>query len=294
MTDELQALHKTNTWELVDLPPGKSIVGCKWVYKIQTHSDGSIERYKARLVAKGFTQEYGVDYEETLAPVARITYVRSLLVVVAVRKWKLSQMDVKNAFLYGDLEEDVYMQPPPGYDCPPSKVCHLQKALYGLKQASRACFSKISSRLEQLGFTLSPYDTALFVRNTDKGKILLLLCVDDMIITGDDDDGILDLKNSLSEQFEMKDLGVLSYFLGLEVSLDKSGYYLTQAKYASDLLSRAGITDSKIASTPLEANVKFGPSDGKLLSDPAFYRKLLRSLIYLTNTRPDIAYVVHC
>ena len=120
------------------LPPGKSVVGCKWIYKIKTRSDGSIECYKARLVAKGFTQEYGIDYEETFASVARISSVRTLLAVAAARKWDLFQMDVKNAFLNGNLTEEVYMQPPPGLSVESNKVCHLRRALYGLKQAPRA------------------------------------------------------------------------------------------------------------------------------------------------------------
>jgi hypothetical protein len=123
---------------LVDLPPGKFAVGCKWVYKIKTRADGLVERYKAHLVAKGFAQEYGIDYEETFAPVARLTSVRSLLAVAAVRHWQLFQMDVKNAFLNGDLTEEVYMHLPPGYHHPPHKVCRLRQALYGLKQAPRA------------------------------------------------------------------------------------------------------------------------------------------------------------
>ena len=146
MSKELQALEKTHTWDLVDLPPNKTLVGCKWVYKIKTHSDGTIERYKACLVAKGYTQEYGIDYEETFAPVARLTSVRSLLAIAAARKWKLFQMDVKNAFLHDDLTEEVYMLPPPSYHAP-HKVCKLQKALYGLKQAPRAWFAKFSSTL---------------------------------------------------------------------------------------------------------------------------------------------------
>ena len=133
MSKELQALEKTHTWDLVDLPSGKTPIGSKWVYKIKTHSDGSIERYKARLVAKGYTQEYGIDYEETFAPVARLTSVRSLLAVAAVKHWPLFQMDVKNAFLNGDLDEEVYMHPPPGYSHPPHKVFLLRSALYGLK-----------------------------------------------------------------------------------------------------------------------------------------------------------------
>ncbi|MBV8801742.1 MAG: hypothetical protein JO131_02020, partial [Gammaproteobacteria bacterium] len=223
MNEELNALIKNNTWDLVDLPPEKSVVGCKWVYKIKTHADGSVERYKARLVAKGYTQEYGIDYEETFAPVARLTSVRALIAVASARKWSLFQMDVKNAFLNGDLTEEVYMQPPPGYLHAPNQVCRLRKALYGLKQAPRAWFSKFSSALLLLGFTSSAYDAALFRKQTESGLILILLYADDMIITGDDVKGIHDLKLSLSQKFEMKDLGNLSYFLGLEVNSNSSG-----------------------------------------------------------------------
>uniref|UniRef100_A0A2N9EVL3 CCHC-type domain-containing protein n=1 Tax=Fagus sylvatica TaxID=28930 RepID=A0A2N9EVL3_FAGSY len=269
MTEELQALEKTHTWDLVDLPHGKSAIGCKWVYKIKTKSDGSIERYKARLVAKGYAQEYGIDYEETFAPVARITSVRSLLAIAAVHQWPLFQMDVKNAFLNGDLTEEVYMQAPPGYSDCPDKVCLLRRAL------------------------VCSHDTALFIRRSDKGMILLLLYVDDMIITGDDHSGISDFKLFLHQQFEMKDLGHLSYFLGLEVSSDSTGYYLSQAKYASDLLSRAGLTDTKVVSTPLEMNARLTPLDGTPLSDATLYRQLVGSLVYLTVTRPDIAHAVH-
>uniref|UniRef100_A0A2N9J2F8 Integrase catalytic domain-containing protein n=1 Tax=Fagus sylvatica TaxID=28930 RepID=A0A2N9J2F8_FAGSY len=265
MKEELDALLKTGTWDLVDLPAGKSAIGCKWVYKIKTRSDGTVDRYKARLVAKGFTQEYGIDYEETFAPVARLSSVHTLIAVSASRHWPLFQMDVKNAFLNGELTEEVYMQLPPGFSQPPGfspKVCRLRRALYGLKQAPRAWFAKFSSTISQHGFSASSYDSALFFRRSDHGITLLLLYVDDMIITGDDVQGIQDLKRFLGQHFEMKDLGPLSYFLGLEVSSSSDGYYLTQAKYTSDLISRAGITD-------------------------------IGSLVYLTVTRPDISYAVH-
>ncbi|KAL6313610.1 hypothetical protein AAG906_006979 [Vitis piasezkii] len=224
---ELDALTKNHTWDLVPLPPGQSVVGCKWIYKIKTRSDGSVERYKARLVAKGFTQEYGIDYEETFAP-----------------------MDVKNAFLNGDLSEAIYMQPPPGLSVESNKVCHLRRALYGLKQAPRT--------------------------------ILLLLYVDDMIITSNDLSGIQELKDFLDY-----------YFLGLEITHSTDGLYITQAKYASDLLSQAGLTDSKNVDTPVELNAHLTPSGGKPLSNPSLYRRLVGSLVYLTVTRPDISYVVH-
>ncbi|KAL0539908.1 hypothetical protein IC582_024129 [Cucumis melo] len=293
MDNELQALAKTHTWDYVDLPPGKKPIGCKWIFKIKTHSDGSIERYKARLVAKGYSQEYGIDYEETFAPVARMTSVRSLLAIAAAKQWPLLQMDVKNAFLNGTLSEEVYMKPPPGTTPPPQKVCLLRRALYGLKQAPRAWFATFSSTITQLGFTSSSHDSALFTRQTPNGIVLLLLYVDDMIITGDDPRAISDLQCYLGKHFEMKDLGNLNYFLGLEISSSSSGYYLSQAKYASDLLNRSGITDSATFSTPLDPNVRLTPFDGVLLEDPTLYRQLVGSLIYLTVTRPDIAYAVH-
>ncbi|KAA0064060.1 Retrovirus-related Pol polyprotein from transposon TNT 1-94 [Cucumis melo var. makuwa] len=264
-----RALEKTHTWDYVDLPPGKQPIDCKWIYKIKTHSDGTIERYKARLVAKG------------------------LLAVAAAKQWPLLQMDVKNAFLNGTLSEEVYMKPPPGTSSPPHKVCLLRRALYGLKQAPRAWFATFSSTIAQLGFTSSPHDTALFTRHTPRGIVLLLLYVDDMIITGNDPQAISDLQHYLGQHFEMKDLGSLNYFLGLEVSRRSDGYLLSQAKYASDLLARSGITDSNTASTPLDPNVHLTPYDGVPLEEVSLYRQLVGSLIYLTVTRPDIAYAVH-
>ncbi|KAL0553779.1 hypothetical protein IC582_007683 [Cucumis melo] len=164
-------------------------------------------------------------------------------------------MDVKNVFLNGTLSEEVYMKPPPDITPPPQKVCLLYHALYGLKQAPRAWFATLSSTITQLGFTSSSHDSALFTRQTSTGN--------------------------------------LSYFLGLEISSSPNDYYLSQAKYASNLLNRSGITDFATSSTPLDPNVHLTPVDGVLLNDPTLYRQLVRSLIYLTVTRPDIAYAVH-
>jgi hypothetical protein len=202
-------------------------------------------------------------------------------------------MDVKNAFLNGDLTKEVYMQAPPGYSNCPDNVCLLRRALYGLKQAPQAWFAKFSSIVHQFGFSSSPHDTTLFICRSNKDMILLLLYVDDMIITGDDHFGISDFKQFLHQQFEMKDLGHLSYFLGLEISSDSTGYYLSQAKFASNLLSRAGLTDTKVVSTPLEMNAHLTPLDGTPLSDATLYCQLVGNLVYLTVTRPDITHVVH-
>ena len=296
MKEELDALHKTGTWDLVDLSSRKSAIGCKWVYKIKTQSDGTVDHYKARLVARDFTQEYEIDYEETFAPMARLSSVRTLIFISACRKWPLFQMDVKNDFLNGELSEEVYMKLPPGYSHPlgfPHKVCRLWRALYGLNQAPRAWFAKFSSTISQHAFSDNSFDTALFLRRSDHGITILLLYVDDMIITGDDMQGIQDLKHFLGRQFEMKDLGPLNYFLGLEVSSSADGYYLTQAKYTSDLISRASITNSKIVDTLIEYNYCLNSHDCESLSDATLYKQLIGTLIYLTVTCLDISYAVH-
>ena len=202
-------------------------------------------------------------------------------------------MDVKNAFLNGDLSEEVYMQPLPGLSVDSNKVCHLRHALYDFKQAPRAWFAKFNSTISRLGYMASHYDSALFLRRTDKGTILLLLYVDDMIITGDDLSGIQELKDFLSQQFEMKDLGHLSYFLGLEITHSTDELYITQVKYASKLLSQAGLTDSKTVDTLVKLNAHLTSSGGKPLSNPSLYKPMVGSLAYLTVTRLDISYVVH-
>ncbi|KAJ9567342.1 LOW QUALITY PROTEIN: hypothetical protein OSB04_003308 [Centaurea solstitialis] len=293
MAEELTALYQTHTWDLVLLPFGKHAIGSRWVFKIKSRSDGSVERYKARLVAKGYSQQYGMDYDETFAPVAKMKTVRTLIAVASIRQWKICQMDVKNAFLNGDLHEEVYMTPPPGVAHKPGEVCRLRKALYGLKQAPRAWFEKFSTVITSLGFTPSNHDSALFVRCTGAGRILLSLYVDDMIITGDDHDGIESLKQELTHRFAMKDLGTLRYFLGIEVAQSKKGYLLSQTKYISDLFERARHSDKKTVDTPLETNVHYTPTDGVPLSDPSLYRTIVGSLVYLTVTRPDIAHAVH-
>ena len=165
MKEELDALHKIGTWDLVDLPFGKFSISSKWVYKIKTRSDDTVDRYKARLVARGFTQEYGIDYEENFSLVARLFYVRTLIAVSAARKWPLFHMDVKNVFLNGELAEEVYMKLPPGYSHPPGfphKVFQLRRTLYGLKQAPRAWFAKFSSTISQHGFSGSFFFIQLF------------------------------------------------------------------------------------------------------------------------------------
>ena len=202
-------------------------------------------------------------------------------------------MDVKNVFLNGDLNEEVYMQPSPGLFVESNKVCRLRRVLYGLKQAPRAWFAKFSSTIFCLGYSASPSNSALFLCCTNESTILLLLYMDDMIITGDDLSGIQELKDFLSQQFKMKDLGHISYFLGLEITHSTDSFYITQAKYAFDLLSRAGLTDSKTVDTLVELNTHLTPFGGKPLSNPSLYKQLVGSVVYLTITRPNISCAVY-
>nr|KYP34077.1 Retrovirus-related Pol polyprotein from transposon TNT 1-94 [Cajanus cajan] len=213
MQQEIYALETNGTWSLETLPDGKKPLGCKWVYKIKHNSDGTIERYKARLVILGNHQKEGVDYTETFAPVVKMVTVRLVLAVAATKKWELHQMDVHNAFLHGDLHEDVYMKLPPGFHASqPNHVCKLKKSLYGLKQAPRY----------------------------------------DLIICGNDSAAIQRFKEYLSKCFHMKDLGHLKYFLGVEVARNSSGIFLCQRKYALDIIQEVGLLGAQPVATPLE------------------------------------------
>ena len=222
MQEEFDALQKQHTWSLVPLPPNKNLVSCKWLFKIKRNADETIARHKTRLVARGFSQEYGIDYEETFSPVVRHTTVR--LILAAYSGWKLHQLDVKNAFLHGVLAEEVYMTQPWGFEqCPTSHVCKLHKSLYGLKQAPRAWNERFTAFLPTLGFKSSYADPSLFVKVTGSAKAYLLLYVDDIIVTCNNEDLIAEIKASLQVEFEMKDLGQLHFFLGLEIQYMKNG-----------------------------------------------------------------------
>ncbi|KAM2104654.1 hypothetical protein ACFX1R_015231 [Malus domestica] len=293
MQSELVALEQNHTWTLTSLPPGKCAIGSKWVYKIKHRSDGSIERYKARLVAKGYTQIEGLDYSETFAPVAKLTTVRCLLAVAAQRHWPLHQLDVQNAFLHGDLDEEVFMSPPPGLRRQGENlVCRLHKSLYGLKQASRQWFSKFSQAIQLVGFKQSTVDYSLFTCTTAHSITVVLIYVDDMIITGNNHEAIQRLKQFLHHQFRIKDLGPLKYFLGIEVARSQQGISISQRKYILDILDDAGLLGACPVDFPMEQDLKLRPTDGELLKDPTRYRRIVGRLIYLTITRPDITFSV--
>ncbi|KAM0065667.1 putative RNA-directed DNA polymerase [Helianthus debilis subsp. tardiflorus] len=294
MKEEIDALRQNQTWELVSRVKDMDTVSCKWVYKIKRKVDGSVDRYKARLVARGFSQQYGLDYEETFSPVAKLTSVRVLLAIAASKGWRLWQMDVSNAFLYGDLDHVIYMDQPRGFESAkyPNHVCKLKKALYGLKQSPRAWFGKIGEFLEINGFKSATSDASLFIRVENNKLAVVLVYVDDLIITGDLEDEIEQLKKNLCIRFNMKDLGILKHFLGLELCYRSDGMILHQQKYSIELLSKFGLNSCKPAITPMDCNLQLSAEEGKDLEDATMYRKIVGSLIYLTITRPDISYAV--
>jgi hypothetical protein len=199
MAEEIATLERTGTWDLVPYPPCVCSIICKWVYKVKTRSNGSLKRYKAHLTARGFQQEHSRDYDETFAHVAHMTTIHTFLAVASVRDWSISQLDVNNVFLNGELREDVYMCPPPGYSISEGMVCHLRRSLYGLKQAPRTWFQRFASVVTTAGFSASAHDLALFVHVSPHGRTLLLLYVDDMIIIGDDTEYIAFIKAHLSD-----------------------------------------------------------------------------------------------
>jgi hypothetical protein len=266
MDAELKAFELNNTWVLVDLPPHKQSISCKWVYKIKYKSDGSIERYKARLVAKGYNQCEGIDYLETFSSIAKLTTVRLFLALAAARSWHLHQLDVNNSFLHGDLHEEVYMTLPLGFASKgESRVCKLNKSLYGLKQGSRQWFSKFSNTLLAHGFVQSRSDYSLFTRLQGTTYMVLLVYVDDILLASNDATAISDFTSFLNSKFCLKGLGPAKFFLGLEVARSKQGLSLSQRKYTLEILQDTGFLAAKPAHFPMDSNLKLSQDNGSLL-----------------------------
>ncbi|CAH9123810.1 unnamed protein product [Cuscuta epithymum] len=295
MSEEFNALIKNGTWTLVSRTGQENIVGCKWVFRTKRLSNGTIDRYKARLVAKGFHQRPGVDYTETFSPVIKPTTIRLVLSLAVSRGWPLRQIDVNNAFLQGHLYDDVYMLQPPGFVDPtkPTHICRLHKVLYGLKQAPRAWYQELKNFLLQLGFINSKADTSLFVYHHANHIIYILVYVDDIVITGSSTAFVEDLIVNLGRRFSLKDLGALSFFLGIEVISHPHGILLSQRRYILDLLSRTKMTSCNGVTTPLASTSKLSINSGKPLADPEEYRSVVGSLQYLALTRPDLSYAIN-
>ncbi|KAF5468111.1 hypothetical protein F2P56_012291 [Juglans regia] len=220
--------------------------------------------------------------------------VRCFLSLATIHSWHLVHLDVNNAFLYGDLDERVYMRPPPGYlRKGDTRVCKLQKSLYGLKQASRQWNSKFTAALVELGFVQSKSDYSLFTKKTDDYFVALLVYVDDILLANSDLSVVQNIKQSLSTFFKLKDLGPVKYFLGMEIARSKKGISICQRKYALELIADVGLLASKPVNFPMDSHCRLSKSDEKLLEDTTAYRRLIGKLLYLTHTRPDITCSVH-
>ena len=296
MDEEMTSLLANNTWTLEKAPPEITPIPVKWVFKIKRDGNGNIERYKARLVAKGFKQREGVDYDEVFAPVSKYTTLRTLLAVIAADDLEMHQLDIKTAFLNGELEEDVYVQQPPGYEEGDNSLsCHLHKTLYGLKQAPRAWHLRLKRELEDMGFIQSEADPGLFIRHDNNGRVYLLTYVDDILIITSCTAAMADIKARLMSAFDARDLGEATFFLGMTMERDRQNrtIKLAQGRLTTDLLSKHGMLEAKSLSIPLSTSIKLTREGDPLDRQEYGYAQLIGSLMYLSVcTRPDITQAV--
>lgn len=304
MQEEMKSLHENHTFELVKLPNGKKLLKNKWVYRLKNSEGTSQPRYKARLVVKGFGQKKGIDFDEIFSPVVKMTSIRAVLGMAASMNLEVEQLDVKTAFLHGDLEEEIYMEQPEGFEAKGKQnfVCKLNKSLYGLKQAPRQWYKKFDSFMTNHGYSHTTADHCVFVKKFPDGNfIILLLYVDDMLIVGQDSSKINRLKLELSKSFAMKDLGPAKQILGMEIVRDrkKGQICLSQEKYIEKILERFNMKNAKPVSCPLAGHFKLSknqcPTSEKEKEEmhKIPYASAVGSLMYaMVCTRPDIAHAV--
>ncbi|KAK8933646.1 hypothetical protein KSP39_PZI015791 [Platanthera zijinensis] len=292
MQEELNQFRRCNVWELVPKPRGHNIIGTKWIYRNKLDESGIIVKNKARLVAKGYRQEEGIDFDQTFAPVARLEAIRIFLAYAAYQDFKVYQMDVKSAFLNGDLKEEVYVEQPSGFVDPlkPDFVYKLRKALYGLKQAPRAWYETLSTFLIENKFSRGKIDKTLFLRES-KGKIILVqIYVDDIIFGSTENNLCKKFAKLMQGKFEMSSMGELKFFLGLQVRQTDDGLSISQSKFTKELTKKYGMESSSTMRTPMGTSMPICKDDAGKPVDESLYRGIVGSLLYLTASRPDIMY----
>jgi len=294
MQEELNQFERNEVWELVPKPKNHQVIGTKWVFKNKLAESGTIIRNKARLVAKGYNQEEGIDYEETYAPVARLEAIRMLLAYASIMDFKLYQMDVKSAFLNGFIQEEVYVDQPPGFENyeKPTYVYKLKKALYGLKQAPRAWYERLSKFLMNHGFERGKVDTTLFIKNAKDDIILIQIYVDDIIFGATNDHLCKEFASIMQNEFEMSMMGELNFFLGLQIKQLKEGTFINQSKYCKELLKRFEMINAKEMATPMSTSCYLDKDEKGKPVELSKYRGMIGSLLYLTASRPDIMFSV--
>ena len=294
MREEMLAIERNDTWELEIPPPNCRPIGLKWIFKLKKSTQGDIIKCKARLVVKDYSQRKGLDYDEIYAPVVRFETIRLLIALAALKDWQIHRLDVKSAFLNGEIKEVTYVKQPEGFLVKGKEgwVLRLKKALYGLKQAPRAWYFKLHSCLHSLGFIKSAYEQSLYLNKSIDAILIVGVYVDDLIVTGSSLAVIEDFKAEMARAFDMSNLGSLSSYLRIEVKQGKDFIFLSQMAYAQKILQHAKLGECNSAITPLEARAQFTYEEGKSTVNSTIYRSLIGSLRYLTHTRPDLLFAV--
>ncbi|KAK9114554.1 hypothetical protein Syun_021351 [Stephania yunnanensis] len=294
MQEELSHFVRNKVWTLVPRPKDHTTIGTKWVFRNKKNEKGEIVRNKARLVAQGYNQEEGIDYEEAFAPVARLEAIRMLLAYACYNGFLLYQMDVKSAFLNGFINEEVYVEQPPGFEDHehPGHVYHLQKALYGLRQAPRVWYDRLSAFLLEKGFKKGTLDPTLFILIEKHDMLLVQIYVDDIIFGSSNTSLCNEFSSLMTNEFEMSMMGELTYFLGLQIKQSKHGIFINQAKYVRDMSKKFKFENLKACDTPSSSTIKMDKDQVGKPIDPKLYRGMIGSLLYLTASRPDITFSV--
>ncbi|GJZ77600.1 putative ribonuclease H-like domain-containing protein, partial [Tanacetum coccineum] len=294
MQDELLQFKLQKVWTLVDLPYGKRAIGTKWVYRNKKDDRGIVVRNKARLMVQGYNQKEGIDYDEVFAPVARIEAIGLFLAYASFMGFIVYQMDVKSAFLYGTIKEEVYVCQPPSFEDPqfPDKVYKVEKALYGLHQAPKAWYETLSTYLLENRFRRGTIDKTLFIKK-DKGDILLVqVYVDDIIFGSTKKSLCVEFEQMMHKRFQMSSMRELTFFLGLQEKQKDDGIFISQDKYVANILKKFDFATVKTSSTPIETNKALLKDEEAEDVDVHLYRSMIGSLMYLTASRPDIMFAV--
>ncbi|GJZ56079.1 putative ribonuclease H-like domain-containing protein [Tanacetum coccineum] len=294
MQEEMQQFVHQEVWKLVPLPEGKTAIGTKWILKNKRDARGIVVRNKARLVAQGHRQEEGIDYDEVFAPVARIEAIRLFLAFASYMGFMVYQMDVKSAFLYGEIDEEVYVTQPKGFEDPfhPKHVYRVVKALYGLHQAPRAWYARLSTFLLKHNYRRGSIDKTLFIKKNSRDIILVQVYVDDIIFGSTNKAWCDEFEVLMKGEFEMSAMGELTFFLGLQVTQKSNGIFISQDKYVQDMLKKFDMVNVRSATTPFEATNPKSKEEPDEAVNVHLYRSMIGSLMYLTASRPDIQFAV--
>ncbi|GAU42103.1 hypothetical protein TSUD_134870 [Trifolium subterraneum] len=294
MQEELEQFKRNEVWELVPRPKNVNMIGTKWVFMNKSDENGVVTRNKARLVAQGYAQIEGIDFDETFAHVARLESIRLLLGVACILKFKLFQMDVKSAFLNGYLNEEVFVEQPKGFIEPtlPNHVYKLKKALYGLKQAPRAWYERLTEFLLSQGYRKRGNDKTLFVKKEKGDFIIAQIYVDDIVFGGMSSKMVQHFVQQMQSEFEMSLVGELTYFLGLQVKQMENTIFVSQSKYAKNIVKKFGMDGGNHKRTPAATHLKLTKDETGIDVDQSLYRSMIGSLLYLTASRPDITFAV--